>query len=211
MTRWLVLVGLLVITPGEALAQPSGDFVPVTDAMLQDPDPADWLMWRRTLDSWGYSPLDEIDRENVSELRMVWSRALAPGRQQGTPLAYDGVMYMPNPRDVIQAIDAATGDLIWDYRRQRPDDLEEFIIVVLTEGNPEHRHLWQSDHQHECGRLRLRHRRCDGPVGVGNRDPRLHQEPSPSNFGPDHRQRQGRVRSRVYARGRPRRLRHYGP
>ena len=134
-TRWLVLVGLLVITPGEALAQPSGDFVPVTDAMLQDPDPADWLMWRRTLDSWGYSPLDEIDRENVSELRMVWSRALAPGRQQGTPLAYDGVMYMPNPRDVIQAIDAATGDLIWDYRRQRPDDLEEFIIVVLTEGN----------------------------------------------------------------------------
>ncbi len=66
------MVGLLVITPGEALAQPSGDFVPVTDAMLQDPDPADWLMWRRTLDSWGYSPLDEIDRENVSELRMVF-------------------------------------------------------------------------------------------------------------------------------------------
>ena len=32
---------------------------PVTDAMLQDPDPADWLMWRRTLDSWGYSPLDQ--------------------------------------------------------------------------------------------------------------------------------------------------------
>ncbi len=129
------MAGLLLIAPGEAGAQSSGDFVPVTDAMLQDPDPADWLMWRRTLDSWGYSPLDEIDRENVSELRMVWSRALAPGRQQGTPLAYDGVMYMPNPRDVIQAIDAATGDLIWDYRRQRPDDLEEFIIIVLTEGN----------------------------------------------------------------------------
>ncbi len=36
----------------------SDDFVPVTDAMLQDPAPEDWLMWRRTLDSWGYSPLD---------------------------------------------------------------------------------------------------------------------------------------------------------
>ena len=48
-------------------------------------------MWRRTLDSWGYSPLDEINRDNVDNLRMVWSRALAPGRQQGTPLVYDGV------------------------------------------------------------------------------------------------------------------------
>ena len=49
------MAGLLLIAPGEAGAQSSGDFVPVTDAMLQDPDPADWLMWRRTLDSWGYS------------------------------------------------------------------------------------------------------------------------------------------------------------
>ena len=134
-TRWVLVIGLLLLTPGEALAQSGGDFVPVTDAMLQDPDPADWLMWRRTLNSWGYSPLDEIDRENVSELRMVWSRALTPGRQQGTPLAYDGILYMPNPRDVIQAIDAVTGDLIWGHRRERPDDLEEFIVVVLAEGN----------------------------------------------------------------------------
>jgi alcohol dehydrogenase (cytochrome c) len=116
-------------------AQSNSDFIPVTDAMLHDPDPADWLMWRRTLDSWGYSPLDQINRGNVGNLRMVWSRALAQGRQQGTPLAYSGVMYMPNPRDVIQAIDATTGDLIWEHRRQRPDDLEEFIVVVLAEGN----------------------------------------------------------------------------
>ena len=135
LTRWLVLVGLLLVPVGEVLAQPSGDVVPVTDEMLQDPDPADWLMWRRTLDSWGYSPLDAIDRENVNELRMVWSRALTRGRQQGTPLVYDGVMYMPNPRDVIQAIDAVTGDLIWEYRRERPDDLEAFIFPTLSEGN----------------------------------------------------------------------------
>ena len=59
----------------KARAAPS-DFVPVTDSMLQNPDPADWLMWHRTLDGWGYSPLDQVDRENVSELRMVWSQAL---------------------------------------------------------------------------------------------------------------------------------------
>ena len=139
LARWMVVVGVLLIAPGWAHAQSAGDFVPVTDAMLQDPAPADWLMWRRTLNSWGYSPLDQIARENVGELRMVWSRALAAGSQQGTPLVYDGVMYMPNPGDVIQAIDAATGDLRWEYRRQRPDDLEEFLLVpfwISTETSP---------------------------------------------------------------------------
>ena len=118
---------------GGAHAQPADDFVPVTDAMLQDPAAGDWLMWRRTLDSWGYSPLDQIDRENVGELRLVWTRALGAGSQQGTPLAYGGVLYMPNPRDVIQAIDAVTGDLLWEYRRERPDDLDDHVAAALSE------------------------------------------------------------------------------
>ena len=107
--------------PGDAA------FVPVTDAMLQDPAPGDWLTWRRTLDGWGYSPLDQIDRGNVGDLHMVWSRALAPGRQEGTPLAYGGVLYMPQASDVIEAIDAATGDLIWQHRRNLPDDVYDFV------------------------------------------------------------------------------------
>ena len=118
-----------------AAAQTGKEFVPVTDAMLQDPPPEDWLMWRRTLDSWGYSPLDQITRENVGAIRMVWSRALAPGLQQGTPLAHDGVLYMPNPRDVIQALDAVTGDLLWEYRRDRPDDLGDYMIASLIDTN----------------------------------------------------------------------------
>lgn len=44
---------VLAAVPLPAGAQ-SVDFVPVTDAMLQDPDPADWPMWRRTLDGWGF-------------------------------------------------------------------------------------------------------------------------------------------------------------
>ena len=125
---------LLLLVAGTASAQ-DRSVTPVTDAMLQDPDPADWPMWRRTLDGWGYSPLDEIDRANVGALRMVWSRGLAEGAQQGTPLVYDGVMYMPNPRDVIQAIDAVTGDLIWEYRRDRPEDLEEFVPISSANRN----------------------------------------------------------------------------
>jgi alcohol dehydrogenase (cytochrome c) len=94
-------------------------FVPVTDAMLQNPDPANWLMWRRTLDSWGYSPLNQINRANVSQLRLVWTRGLGPGNSfEATPLVYDGVMYIPNPGDYIQALDAKTGDLIWEYQRK---------------------------------------------------------------------------------------------
>ena len=133
----LAALGLLAPAgfPPAAHAQAPADIVPVTDAMLQDPDPDDWLMWRRTLDTWGYSPLDQIDRGNVGDIRMVWTRALGPGLQQGTPLVYDGVMYMPNPRDVIQALDAVTGDLIWEYRRDRPDDLAEYMIGSLTDTN----------------------------------------------------------------------------
>ena len=117
----------LALSHAPVWAQSPTAFVPVTDAMLQDPEPADWLMWRRTLDGWGYSPLDRIDRDNVGDLRMVWSRGLATGMQQGTPLVYDGIMYMPNPNDIIQAIDAVTGDLQWEYRRDLPDDIDEYI------------------------------------------------------------------------------------
>jgi PQQ-dependent dehydrogenase (methanol/ethanol family) len=100
---------------------------PVTDAMLRNPAPGDWLMWRRTLNSWGYSPLDQINRANVRQLAMVWSRPLTAGIQEGTPLVHDGVMFMPNPSDVVHAIDAATGDLIWEYRRTLPDDIGKSV------------------------------------------------------------------------------------
>ncbi len=110
-----------------AHAQPAREFVPVTDEMLQDPDPADWPMWRRTLDGWGYSPLDQVNRDNVGELRMAWSRALPQGTQEVTPLAYGGVVYMPTLTDIIQALEATTGDLVWEYRRDLPDDVYEFV------------------------------------------------------------------------------------
>ena len=135
-TCWAALACAAFLVAAEVPGRAQGgDFVPVTDAMLQDPDPADWLMWRRTLDGWGYSPLDSITRENVGDLRMVWTRAMTDGTQEGTPLAYDGVLYMPNPFDVIQAIDAVTGDLLWEYRRDLPDDLDDYLFAVATNRN----------------------------------------------------------------------------
>lgn len=111
------------------------DFVPVTDAMLRQPAAADWLMWRRTYDGWGYSPLTTIDRSNVARLELVWSRSLEEGMQEATPLVYHGVLYMPNPRDVIQALNPADGKLLWEYRRQMPADLKEFIGASETKRN----------------------------------------------------------------------------
>ena len=92
-------------------------FRPVTEAMLRNPAAGDWLNWRRTDNAWGYSPLNQITRQNVNQLQLAWSWSMDDtGSQQATPLVYDGVMYLPNPRGVIQALDAATGDLIWEYR-----------------------------------------------------------------------------------------------
>ena len=110
-------------------------FVPVTDAMLADPAPADWLSWRRTANGLGYSPLEAITTENVADLRMVWSRALRDGSQTATPLAYDGVLYMPNPNDVIQALDGATGDLIWEHVRPIPEDAARLVGGLLASNN----------------------------------------------------------------------------
>ena len=111
------LAAVLGVVAATAEAQ-ERDFAPVTDAMLQDPDPAHWLNWRRTLDGWGYSPLDQIDRGNVHELQLAWAWPLGRGLSQPTPLVYDGVMYIPSPRNVVQAVDAVTGDRIWEYGRE---------------------------------------------------------------------------------------------
>ena len=88
MKKVIVAAALLVVIAALGLraqqpaapAPPVPKITPVTDAMLQNPDPGDWLMWRRTLDSWGYSPLDQINRSNVAQLRMVWTRGLGPGQ-----------------------------------------------------------------------------------------------------------------------------------
>ena len=107
-----------------ACAADDRPFVPVTDAMLQAPDPADWLMWRRTLNGWGYSPLDQIDKSNVARLERVWTHAMGPGIQESTPLIYAGVMYVPNRGDYIQAFDAQSGELLWEYQRQFPEGVQ---------------------------------------------------------------------------------------
>src|SRR5258708_5684863 len=88
-----------------AVAQ-SRDFRPVTDQVLANPDPGDWLMLNRTFDQQRYSPLDQINKSNVGQLRMAWSRGLPAGTQESVPIVYGGVMYLFAPRAAVQAVAA---------------------------------------------------------------------------------------------------------
>ncbi len=111
-------------------------FSPVTDEMLRNPDPEDWLMIHRTYDFQGYSPLDQITRDNVDQLQLVWMRAMDAGPQEIRPLVYDGVMYIAHPGgDHLEALDVTTGDLIWRYRRRLPADLREYSPNAMRSRN----------------------------------------------------------------------------
>jgi alcohol dehydrogenase (cytochrome c) len=107
------------IAGGWAASAQIAPFKPITDAMLLNPAPEDWINWRRTLDSWGYSPLNQINRQNVHQLQLVWSWALpSGGRPEPNPLVYNGVMYVASPMGIVEALDAVTGELKWQYRQE---------------------------------------------------------------------------------------------
>lgn len=117
------------VTPGATLPnQPPPSTLldrmrPVTDAMLAKPAPEQWLTWRRTYDAQGYSPLNQITRDNVKNLRVAWSWSLPPGPNTAAPLVHDGVLFVQGFGDQVQAMDAATGDLLWHYQRLLPENV----------------------------------------------------------------------------------------
>jgi alcohol dehydrogenase (cytochrome c) len=104
------------------LPNPLEQFTTVTDAMLQNPPATDWLIWRRTYDDHGFSPLKQIDKKNVGDLRVKWAWSLPPGPNEATPLEHDGVLFVDSYGDRVQALNAVTGDLLWQYSRQMPSD-----------------------------------------------------------------------------------------
>jgi alcohol dehydrogenase (cytochrome c) len=105
-------------------------FVPVTDAMLREPDPADWLMIRRDYYAQSYSPLDEITADNVRGLQLEWVWNMHDGDSEPAPIVYDGVIYLINPGNVIQALDGRTGDLIWEHATG-PDNGQDMRNIAL--------------------------------------------------------------------------------
>src|SRR5262245_20549017 len=115
------------IPPSPKRDNPLEKLRPVTEAMLNKPPDTDWLLWRRTYDAYGSSPLKAINKTNVHELRPAWSWALPNGPNQATPIVHDGVLFVHSYGDKVQALDAATGDLLWQYTRRLPSGLAPSI------------------------------------------------------------------------------------
>ena len=120
-----LLVGAMVLGICSAAA-PAAEYAPVTDARLANPEPENWLQYRRTYDSQGYSPLKEINAANVAALRPLWtfSTGLREGHQ-APPVVNDGAMFVTTPQNHVIALDAATGEQRWRYRRELPEDLSQ--------------------------------------------------------------------------------------
>lgn len=117
----LGVLGAVAVLSTMPAAQQGRVFTPLTDETLRRPSPDDWLAWRGTTMSQGYSALDQINRGNVKQLQLAWAWAMEPGAQEPAPIVYDGVMYLPSPGGIVQALDGETGDLIWEYRHQYAD------------------------------------------------------------------------------------------
>ena len=115
-------VALVIATVMSGLAK-ADDFKPVTQEVLNNPPAADWLMISRTYDEQRYSPLTQINRNNVKQLQLAFARDLPRGSQESTPIVHDGVMYMIAPGASLLAIDATSGDQVWEYKREYPKDL----------------------------------------------------------------------------------------
>ena len=95
---------------------------PVSDAMLQDPPATDWLMWRGTYATLGYSPLDQVNARTVHNLGVAWTLALPVSANETAPLIHDGVLFIEGA-DTVEAIDAAEGNILWQYVRSLPEAL----------------------------------------------------------------------------------------
>jgi alcohol dehydrogenase (cytochrome c) len=111
------LVGYSPYAPLKAttLPNPLVHFTPVSDKDLASPPAQDWLTWRRSSDAHGFSPLSKVTRSNVARLRVAWSWTLPPGSAEAVPLVRDGTLFVQGFGDGVQALDAKTGDLLWQY------------------------------------------------------------------------------------------------
>jgi len=107
----------VVLPDWPTLPNPLEKITPVTAAMIADPPPGDWLIWRRTYNDQGFSPLQQINRKNVRQLQLAWSLSLPAGPNAATPLVHDGVIFVHSYGDHVQALNAASGDELWHYGR----------------------------------------------------------------------------------------------
>src|SRR5271157_6513675 len=111
----------ILLMASAAGAAYGGDYTPVTDARLQNPEPQNWLMTRGNYQGWSYSPLDQINLSNVKNLVPVWAVSTnVDSAHEAPPIVNNGMMFVATPYSQVLALDAATGELLWRYKRKLP-------------------------------------------------------------------------------------------
>ncbi len=120
-------------SPAATVPEPLRDYRPVTAERLLEPEEQNWLMIRRTYDGWGFSPLADIDKDNVGRLQQVWRVPTDELKvHEAAPVVNDGVMFISTPNNQVMALNAVTGELLWRYRRPRPKDV--FVLHDTNRG-----------------------------------------------------------------------------
>ena len=118
------MAAALLAATGPARADNGDKYSPVTQERLEKPEPGNWLMVRGNYEGWGYSPLDQITAENVKELVPAWTLSTGVAEaHQSPPIVNNGIMFVTTPQNKVMAIHAKTGDLLWRYERELPEDL----------------------------------------------------------------------------------------
>ena len=131
----MCLVGIHLAVGSVATAQPAVEWEPVTAERLLDPEDGDWMSYRRTYDVTGFSPLDQIDRSNVSDLRLVWAYSMRDVTGWvPTPVVANGLMYVSEGSGQVTAFDVVSGDVAWQHQRNYPEDIERSQAFMRHRG-----------------------------------------------------------------------------
>ena len=183
---FLVIVSALgaAVRPMLAEVKP---LTPVTQQMLEQPSPDDWLMFSRTYDAQRFSPLNQITKDNVGRLALAWARGFGVGFSETVPLVYDGVMYLAAPGGLVQALDATTGDVVWGVRARPSARGRRWSAHEITRDLPGPHLLYGAR------RLRGWSGRAHGEAQVGSPDR------ASSHLGPPGRRRDDHQRGIVHA------------
>jgi alcohol dehydrogenase (cytochrome c) len=123
----VALIGVLAVSGAQAgYNATEQDYATVSQSRLNKPEPQNWLMPRGNYNGWGYTPLDQINTENVKRLVPVWSLSTGVNdAHQAPPIINNGIMFVSTPQNRVIAIDARNGDTLWRYERTLPADMQQ--------------------------------------------------------------------------------------
>ena len=98
-----------------------------------DSDTANWLSYGRTYDEQRFSPLDQVNRDNVGELGLAWYFDVPTQRgMEATPVVVDGRMYVTGSWSIVYALDAATGKELWRYDPKVPKSWAQYACCDVV-------------------------------------------------------------------------------